>query len=73
MVRLAHKIHDVDHRIHVCGQGIPQIRIKVSQTRTIDDDVELIAKFFSRLGRQPQAGLRNVAVYDFDFFSQERG
>ena len=72
VIRGANEFDQVMRRIHIHGQGVPQIRIEVRQPRTVDDQIKILAQPRCGLGIKPHAWLRNIAFHNFDFLGQQR-
>ena len=69
-LRPPHKLQDVDRRIRICRQRIPQIRIEVRQPRTIHNQIKIPLQPPRHLPIEPQPRLRNVALHYFHFLPQ---
>ena len=71
VVRLADEVHDVHHSINVRRQGVAQVGIEIRQARAVDNEIEMLAKFFVGSERKSQVWLSDVAFHHFDFFPDE--
>ena len=52
-------------------QRIAQVGIEIRQARAVDNEIEMLAKFFVGSERKSQVWLSDVAFHHFDFFPDE--
>src|ERR1700730_4510035 len=71
VLALAQESQNVRGGSYILCQRIAQVRVKVRQTRAVDDHVERLRELLSCFRRQVQSGLADVARHHLNPLAQE--
>ena len=73
VVRPAQEFHQVNEAVHVDGQRVTNVGVKVREAGTVDDEIELAGQAGLDLFIQPEPRLGHIALQDFDALGHEPG
>ena len=71
MIAAAGKFKNVERRVGICRERVPQVGIKVGQPGAVDNEVKILlqrSRYFFALGETP---LSDVSFNDFNLVSQK--
>src|SRR5437660_6345625 len=71
VIRRSHELKDINWSVRVGRESVAQIRVKVRQTRTINNKVQAFLQAARAFATESEPGLRHVAFNDLNFLTQK--
>jgi hypothetical protein len=71
MTGLPDEINEVVCSVDIDRKGLPQIRIEVGQSRTVDHQIQVLSQAFAYFGREAEARLSDVTFDNLDAITDE--